>query len=52
VKISAEINALDLASLGSSYSKSNSMFVYAKTGRKIELQEYVTSSNHLNAIFP
>ncbi|OJJ96290.1 hypothetical protein ASPACDRAFT_63742 [Aspergillus aculeatus ATCC 16872] len=39
VKISAEINALDLASLGSSFSKSNSMFVYAKTGRKIELQD-------------
>ncbi|RAH71898.1 uncharacterized protein BO66DRAFT_409996 [Aspergillus aculeatinus CBS 121060] len=39
VKISAEINAFDLASLGSSFSKSSSMFVYAKTGRKIELQD-------------
>ncbi|KAL4755839.1 uncharacterized protein BDW70DRAFT_145814 [Aspergillus foveolatus] len=39
VKISPEINALDLASLGFSFSKSNSMFVYAKTGRKIELRD-------------
>ncbi|EAW16423.1 uncharacterized protein NFIA_057730 [Aspergillus fischeri NRRL 181] len=38
IKISAEINALDVASLGSTFSKSDSMFVYAKTGRKIELQ--------------
>jgi hypothetical protein len=42
VKLSADINALDLITLGSSFSKSRATFLYAKTGRKIELQEYPT----------
>jgi hypothetical protein len=42
VKLSADINALDLITLGSSFSKSRMTFLYAKTGRKIELQEYAT----------
>ncbi|KAL2851366.1 hypothetical protein BJX68DRAFT_275346 [Aspergillus pseudodeflectus] len=39
VKLSADINALDLITLGSSFSKSRMTFLYAKTGRKIELQD-------------
>ncbi|KAJ5089013.1 hypothetical protein N7532_007697 [Penicillium argentinense] len=41
IKISTDLNALDLITVGSSFSKSRAMFVYAKTGRKIELKEYV-----------
>jgi hypothetical protein len=50
VKLSADINALDLITLGSSFQKSRMTFLYAKTGRKIELQEYATYPHDLRPL--